>query len=60
MNAKPWRLLVVDDNEDNRLTLSERLAPEELSQYTISGYGGSDLTPAMELPENGTWPVSAS
>ena len=26
MSAHLWRLLIVDDNEDNRLTLSERLA----------------------------------
>jgi predicted metal-dependent peptidase len=34
---------------DVTVTGDERLAPEELSQYTISGYGGSDLTPAMQL-----------
>jgi predicted metal-dependent peptidase len=31
------------------VTSDERLSPEELAQYTITGYGGSDLTPAMEL-----------
>jgi predicted metal-dependent peptidase len=34
---------------DVTITSDERLAPEELSHYTISGYGGSDLTPAMQL-----------
>ena len=33
---------------DVAVTSDERLAPEELAQYTITGYGGSDLTPAME------------
>jgi predicted metal-dependent peptidase len=34
---------------DVTVTSDERLSPTELSQYTVSGYGGSDLTPAMEL-----------
>jgi predicted metal-dependent peptidase len=34
---------------DVAVTSDELLAPEELAQYTITGYGGSDLTPAMEL-----------
>jgi predicted metal-dependent peptidase len=33
---------------DVTVTSDEQLSPEELAQYTISGYGGSDLTPAME------------
>ena len=33
---------------DVTVTSDERLTPEELSQFTITGYGGSDLTPAME------------
>ena len=33
---------------DVTVTSDELLAPEELTQYTITGYGGSDLTPAME------------
>jgi predicted metal-dependent peptidase len=33
---------------DVSVTSDELLAPEELAQYTITGYGGSDLTPAME------------
>jgi predicted metal-dependent peptidase len=33
---------------DVTVTSDEQLAPEELTQYTITGYGGSDLTPAMD------------
>jgi predicted metal-dependent peptidase len=33
---------------DVAVTSDEELSPEELTQYTITGYGGSDLTPAME------------
>jgi predicted metal-dependent peptidase len=33
---------------DVTVTSDERLSPEELAEYTITGYGGSDLTPAME------------
>ncbi|HUE87998.1 MAG TPA: VWA-like domain-containing protein [Vicinamibacterales bacterium] len=33
---------------DVAVTRDEELSPEELAQYTITGYGGSDLTPAME------------
>ena len=47
MSTRPSRLLVVDDNEDNRLTLSERLARE--------GYGNvataADGREALELIE---------
>lgn len=32
---------------DVSVTSDELVAPEELTQYSISGYGGSDLTPAM-------------
>ena len=33
---------------DVTVTSDELLAPEELTRFTVSGYGGSDLTPAME------------
>lgn len=33
---------------DVTVTSDELLGPEELAQYQITGYGGSDLTPAME------------
>ena len=33
---------------DVAVTSDEELAPEELVHYTVTGYGGSDLTPAME------------
>jgi predicted metal-dependent peptidase len=33
---------------DVAVTSDELLAPEELAQFTVTGYGGSDLTPAME------------
>jgi predicted metal-dependent peptidase len=33
---------------DVAVTSDEELSPDELTQYTISGYGGSDLTPAMD------------
>jgi predicted metal-dependent peptidase len=33
---------------DVSVTSDELLAPSELSEYTVTGYGGSDLTPAME------------
>jgi predicted metal-dependent peptidase len=33
---------------DVTVTSDEFLGPEELAQYQITGYGGSDLTPAME------------
>ena len=33
---------------DVDVTSDELLGPEELEQFTITGYGGSDLTPAME------------
>jgi predicted metal-dependent peptidase len=33
---------------DVTVTSDELLSPSELAQFTISGYGGSDLTPAME------------
>jgi predicted metal-dependent peptidase len=32
---------------DVAVTSDDQLSPEELAQYTITGYGGSDLTPAM-------------
>lgn len=34
---------------DVTVTSDELLTPAELAQYTVTGYGGSDLTPAMEL-----------
>jgi predicted metal-dependent peptidase len=34
---------------DVTVTSDELLSPTELAEYTITGYGGSDLTPAMEL-----------
>jgi len=34
---------------DVAVTSDEQLSPAELAQYPVSGYGGSDLTPAMEL-----------
>lgn len=34
---------------DVTVTSDETLAPSELAEYQVSGYGGSDLTPAMEL-----------
>ena len=34
---------------DAAVTGDETLSPSELAQYQVSGYGGSDLTPAMEL-----------
>jgi predicted metal-dependent peptidase len=33
---------------DVEVTSDELLAPSELSEFQVSGYGGSDLTPAME------------
>lgn len=33
---------------DVAVTSDEQLSPAELAQYPVSGYGGSDLTPAME------------
>lgn len=33
---------------DVTITGDEVLSPEELADYTITGYGGSDLTPAMQ------------
>ena len=33
---------------DVSVTSDELLSPEELTEFTITGYGGSDLTPAME------------
>ena len=33
---------------DVAVTSDELLTPEEVAQYRITGYGGSDLTPAME------------
>lgn len=32
---------------DVTVTSDEQLTPEELAQHTMTGYGGSDLTPAM-------------
>jgi predicted metal-dependent peptidase len=34
---------------DVAVTSDEQLSPTELAQYQVTGYGGSDLTPAMEL-----------
>jgi predicted metal-dependent peptidase len=34
---------------DVAVTSDEQLTPSELADYTVTGYGGSDLTPAMEL-----------
>ena len=34
---------------DVAVTSDELLSPSEVAQYTVSGYGGSDLTPAMDL-----------
>jgi predicted metal-dependent peptidase len=34
---------------DVTVTSDETLSPTELAQYRVSGFGGSDLTPAMEL-----------
>jgi predicted metal-dependent peptidase len=34
---------------DVTITSDELLSPMELAQYRVTGYGGSDLTPAMEL-----------
>jgi predicted metal-dependent peptidase len=34
---------------DVAVTSDELLSPAELSEYTVTGYGGSDLTPAMAL-----------
>ena len=34
---------------DVAVTSDETLAPTELAQYQVTGFGGSDLTPAMEL-----------
>jgi predicted metal-dependent peptidase len=34
---------------DVAVTSDEQLSPTELAQYPVTGYGGSDLTPAMEL-----------
>jgi len=34
---------------DVTVTSDELLSPSELAEYKITGYGGSDLTPAMEL-----------
>jgi predicted metal-dependent peptidase len=34
---------------DVTVTSDELLTPTELAQYTVTGYGGSDLTPAMSL-----------
>jgi predicted metal-dependent peptidase len=34
---------------DAAVTSDEILSPVELAQYTVTGYGGSDLTPAMQL-----------
>ena len=33
---------------DVTVTSDELLSPTELAEFTVSGYGGSDLTPAME------------
>jgi predicted metal-dependent peptidase len=34
---------------DVTVTSDEAMSPTELAQYRVTGYGGSDLTPAMEL-----------
>jgi predicted metal-dependent peptidase len=34
---------------DVAVTSNEQLSPTELAQYQVTGYGGSDLTPAMAL-----------
>jgi predicted metal-dependent peptidase len=34
---------------DVAVTSDEQLSPTELAQFRVTGYGGSDLTPAMEL-----------
>lgn len=34
---------------DVTVTSDELLSPEELAQFTVTGYGGSDLSPAMHL-----------
>jgi predicted metal-dependent peptidase len=34
---------------DTAVTSDETLSPTELTQYQVTGFGGSDLTPAMEL-----------
>jgi predicted metal-dependent peptidase len=34
---------------DVAVTSDEQLSPTELAQYPVTGYGGSDLTPAMAL-----------
>jgi predicted metal-dependent peptidase len=34
---------------DVAVTSDEQLSPTELAHYQVSGYGGSDLSPAMEL-----------
>jgi predicted metal-dependent peptidase len=34
---------------DVAVTSDEQLSPAELAQYQVTGYGGSDLTPAMTL-----------
>jgi predicted metal-dependent peptidase len=34
---------------DVAVTSDDILSPVELAQYTVTGYGGSDLTPAMQL-----------
>ncbi len=34
---------------DTAVTADETLSPAELAEYEIRGYGGSDLTPAMQL-----------
>ena len=47
MSGNAWRLLVVDDNEDNRLTLSERLAREGYRNVTMAVDGRH----ALELIE---------
>jgi predicted metal-dependent peptidase len=33
---------------DTMVTADERLSPAELAEYEIKGYGGSDLTPALQ------------
>jgi predicted metal-dependent peptidase len=37
---------------DTTVTADEMLSPEELAEYEIKGYGGSDLTPALEALAN--------